>query len=173
MRKFNTPLVVVLGALCTFLLINAFVTSDRHYAYIDNNKVFSEFKLTDEYTIKLNKIQEERSAVLDSMELRVQQKRAAISQESSEVEVLQLRKEIMELENTRKRFEEQNQILTAQYDDIIWKQLNSYIKSYGDEKGFDMILGVSGQGNLMYANGSLDVSQEVLQYVNDKYDGKN
>ena len=50
---------------------------------------------------------------------------------------------------------------------------NQYIKDYGIQNNYILIFGVSGQGNIMYANDGLDATEEVIEYVNKRYQGKN
>jgi outer membrane protein len=53
-----------------------------------------------------------------------------------------------------------------------WTEINKYIMEYGKENKFDMIHGVSGEGNLMYADEKLNVTDQVIEYMNNKYDGE-
>ncbi|WP_160289473.1 OmpH family outer membrane protein [Psychroserpens mesophilus] len=55
----------------------------------------------------------------------------------------------------------------------IWSRLNAYIKDYGKQKEVKIIFGISGNGNIMYADETnLDVTEELLKYINDRYEGK-
>lgn len=173
MKNLKVPILwVMLIGLVIYNGINAFVVVDQHYTYVENETLFSEFELTRVYEIKLDKIKQERQSVLDSLELRIRTEQTVLSENSDETEILAYKQMVLEYEAANQRFEQQNQSLMAQYDDIIWKQLNAYVTSYGEEKGYQMILGVSGKGNVMYANGSLNVTEELIDYVNEKYEGE-
>lgn len=173
MKKFQAPLVGgLLLALCAYTILNAFVIVDKGYAYIETETLFNGFKLTGEYKAKLQEIQEQRTEVLDSMEVSIRKEQTQLSEESTEMEINAYNEKLVNYQEAAARFEEQNQVLAEQYDQIIWKQLNAYIKEYGDEGSNDIILGVSGQGNVMYANEGLNLTEEVLDYINRKYDGE-
>jgi outer membrane protein len=51
-------------------------------------------------------------------------------------------------------------------------QVNEYIKEYGDKNGYDMIIGTTSSGNLLYATPKLDKSEELLHAINLLYRGK-
>ncbi|HYG53227.1 MAG TPA: OmpH family outer membrane protein, partial [Flavobacteriales bacterium] len=79
------------------------------------------------------------------------------------------RKQYMEL---MKVYDEENQKVNADYDAQIIKQMNIYIKEYGDANGYDMIFGSLGNGTVMQAQASMDVTEPVIKYINKKYAGK-
>ena len=51
-------------------------------------------------------------------------------------------------------------------------QMNVFIKTYGKENHYKMILSTSQYGNIAYADESLDLTQEVLSALNKKYKGE-
>jgi outer membrane protein len=55
--------------------------------------------------------------------------------------------------------------------DII-AQVNVYLKKYGEQHGYKIILAATDYGNLAYADPGLDITNEVLQGLNAEYTGK-
>jgi len=161
----------MLIGLLSYAIVNSFVLVDQSYVYVQNDRVFHEFKLTVEYQSKLEKIRQQRAAVLDSTETRIRQEQVKLSKDSPAEELQAYQHKLMEYEAMGKRFEDQNNKLSAQYDAIIWKQLDAYIKEYGDAKGYDIILGTNGTGNVVYASEALDATEELIEFINTKYDG--
>jgi len=49
--------------------------------------------------------------------------------------------------------------------------INDYIKEYGKKKGYKIIFGASGGGNIMYASEGADLTQDVLKGLNADYEG--
>jgi outer membrane protein len=45
------------------------------------------------------------------------------------------------------------------------------MQDYGKKHGYDFIYGAQGSGNLMYANGQKNITDEVLKYINERYQG--
>lgn len=65
-----------------------------------------------------------------------------------------------------------NDYLRDQVSQQVWNRLNVYIKEYGLKNDFTYIFGTQGGGNVMYAKEALDVTEELLEYVNAKYEGE-
>ena len=58
------------------------------------------------------------------------------------------------------------------YSEKVWTQLNSYLQDYGSENGYDVIIGMKGDGNVMYASEAANITKDVIEYVNKKYQGE-
>lgn len=50
-------------------------------------------------------------------------------------------------------------------------QINSLIEEYGEKHGYDVILGSTLQGNILYGKKSRDITDEVLAELNNAYRG--
>lgn len=85
-----------------------------------------------------------------------------------------------ELIRTKQRqFTEYQQAIQtqAQQDDAkmtgdVITQVNTYLKKYGEERGYKIIIAATEYGNLAYADESLDITDEVLEGLNAAYAGK-
>jgi outer membrane protein len=66
-----------------------------------------------------------------------------------------------------KSIAEQEKLLQAAYS-----QINSFTKEYAQENDFDIILGTTDEGNVMYGKDGLDITNAVLEALNKKYKGK-
>lgn len=51
-------------------------------------------------------------------------------------------------------------------------QVNTYLKTYGEQHGYTIILAATEYGNLAYADEKLDITEEVLEGLNNQYAGK-
>lgn len=68
-----------------------------------------------------------------------------------------------------------NQILQALDEENnmkIWNRLNPLIDSFAIHKGYDLIIGANGMGTVLYMSGHVDVTDELLEYVNNQYENK-
>ncbi len=70
--------------------------------------------------------------------------------------------------SVEKQLQQEDQKIT----DAVLKQVNSFIEQYGQEKGYDMILGTTNSGSLLYAKDKLDITEEVLDALNNYYMGR-
>lgn len=71
-----------------------------------------------------------------------------------------------------KKFSEYNEIQSKKHMDKILKEVNLYVKDYGDSHGYDYIYGAVGDGSLMYANDKEDLTETILKYVNSRYESR-
>ena len=60
---------------------------------------------------------------------------------------------------------EQEQVMNRQ----IINSIMEYLKEYNEEYQYQYILGTSFGGNILYANDSLDITNDVLRGLNEKY----
>ncbi|MCG8319721.1 MAG: hypothetical protein MI921_09480 [Cytophagales bacterium] len=61
--------------------------------------------------------------------------------------------------------------MSNQYTMEIWKQINQYISDYGHANDLNFIYGATGSGNLMFARDAYDITEEVIEYCNKRYEG--
>lgn len=62
--------------------------------------------------------------------------------------------------------------IATDFSTKVWKQLNSYVEEYGAENDYDVIIGMQGNGNVMYAKEGVNITDDVIVYANNKYNGK-
>jgi outer membrane protein len=145
--------------------------SEQSTAYIEVAKVYDSFKMKKELEAKFTNVEQYRKSVLDSLELELQLMATTYEQTKSEdVKTSYLVKK-QEYLGKKKQFEEDNAMVSQQYTEEIFQQLNQYITEYGKEHGYQYIFGAEGSGSLMYANDSENITEEITSYVNEKYSG--
>ena len=140
----------------------------KRVAYVKTAIVFNDFKMKKALEAEYKKVENLRKVQLDSMMLILNM----IHKEKDfkgKNEFLDYKTQ--EYKAKQQEFEESNIALTEKYNEQIWNQLNQYIKDYGDKNSYDFIYGSSGDGNLMYAADRNDITQDVTNYVNVKYEG--
>ncbi|MCD9610965.1 OmpH family outer membrane protein [Tenacibaculum maritimum] len=158
-------------------LIVGFIYSEKEegdkVVYVDNIKIFKEFNMTKE----LGKANEERyrpelkrfdSLVKEITELETLLKgKKKISKKDKE-EYQELRKEVLLQE---KELQDIKMSVKDHINKKVWERLNMYIKEYGKKENVELILGAQGQGNIMYGDSIRDITEEVIEFSNYKYEG--
>jgi Skp family chaperone for outer membrane proteins len=142
------------------------------FAYIECMKVFDGFKLKKELEAELIRISSARQISIDTLKnvitkLQVQSenvKTMTDGQSKILAEINMYKGKIRELETV-------NSNLADEYDTRIWKQLNQYIQDYADKYGYDIIFGAKGDATIMAAKIKFNKTKEIIEYVNNKYDG--
>lgn len=152
-------LVVWMIGLTTYLV---YVSQSKPSAYVNLNQVYKEFALTQELTEKYEFVKINRTSRLDSLEVEILKLDKSSDQYADFVNLYGAQ---------QKAFSQEIDRLGLQYDDQIWKQINEYVEQFGSTSGYDLILGIKGEGNVMYGTQELNVTEEVLNYINRKYAG--
>jgi outer membrane protein len=167
-------LYLTIGSIALGLTIVAYFSFNRKASmpYVNISEIYNDFEMKKELEKQLENVQQKRSFFLDS--LAVQIKAMIPSVESGNNPGLRLKLEQSQREYMlhQKQFEEDNAGAAQKYQEQIWKQLNQYVTDYGDDRGFDYILGADGTGSVMYARKANNITDDVKQYINSRYKGK-
>lgn len=146
---------------------------NKNLAFVELQSVFNEFEMTKQYKGKLETVLNARKSIADSLQLNLTAQSKMLKQVNNKndekVQNFLYEKEVY-LEKM-KQFQEDNVALKRQYDGEINKQLNQYIKEYGEKKGYRYIFGAEGSGVLMYADERNNITKEVIEYINARYKG--
>lgn len=51
----------------------------------------------------------------------------------------------------------------------VLEQINVFVEEYGQEHGYDLILGTTNAGSLLYGKEELDITEELLEALNHHY----
>ena len=51
----------------------------------------------------------------------------------------------------------------------VLNQINSFIEEYGKNHGYDLILGTTGSGSILYGEDAIDITKDLLQELNQSY----
>lgn len=141
-------------------------------AYVLIEDVFNEFDFKKELEQKYTATRNIRKKILDSLEidLSVLAGRLKLQKEVDGDQELFGRKR-MEFDKKLRQFDEENVFMSKQFDEQIIKQLNQYVADYGKEMKYDIIYGNASSGSIMYGTEELNITKEVIAYINNKYKG--
>lgn len=165
MKKYN-----LLGIINSTILI-AIVTAGVFYltskkesiAYVDNVKLFNGFNMTNDIKVIEEKKIKDKSLKLDSI-YRILQKEKNQETDQAKRLIIQLNRGQQELEQIQNNYKNN---LTQD----VWNRLNEYIGEYAKTNNIEMILGTSGNGNVMYSENQRDITDFILEFSNSKYAG--
>lgn len=141
-------------------------------AYILPGKVYQAYPPAKAYQKKMQNVKQQQRGAIDTMRQRVKALKKKLVAGEGDTKALRKRyqRQQKQLQQRVQRVKRGLQQRQQKFSDSIWKELNQHIKAFGREKGYDYIYGASGQGNLMYADSTLNVTQKVIDFVNARYD---
>jgi outer membrane protein len=157
-----------------FFLISCSETAkekEKKIVYIDNVRLYNEFDLTKELQTKITESSRAQKNNLDSLELELVSKAKKLEMTKSknviEIRDFELKRE--EFIMRKQKFEQDQEQLAADYNNQIVSQINQYVKEFGKENAYDVIIGSNGDGTVMYGKEEMDITDEVLNFINQKY----
>lgn len=147
-------------ALPLFLLaISLNSCTTKKTAYVDLYKLVNEFELQKEYSDEAKGEMNKQKTMIDSIIISEKIKNPANYEK--------IRDELYTA--LYRKSEEKNK----EIESMIWKRLNPYINDYGKENNYQFIYGANGTGTVLYADEKLNITDELIKYVNQRYHGKN
>ena len=167
MKKIHLIILYTLVITVILYLVYKHFEKDKT-VYVDNIELFSGFKMKLELEKKYKEVETVRKAILDSIYNEIKIK-IELNNISDKEQLTILKREFL---IKKEQFEKENAETMKQYNEQIWNQLNEYTKQYGDENNYDYIFGANGQGVLMYAKPIKNVTKELLEYSNKKFNGQ-
>lgn len=109
-----------------------------------------------------NKEYSSKKIYLDSLYLKLQEQ----DLEKNAKEIL-----MKEFVSKREEFDQFNQSFAVEESDKIWKRINSYTKQFAKNNGYKVVLGLENSREVLYTDESIDVTNELLFFINKKYEG--
>lgn len=156
---FLVSLLVIAGLLGAYFFTRGGENASKRTVVIDSFKVFEEFQMKKDYDKRIEKEFAADQALLDSMGFR-------FNKLKNPTEIESLKKEFVV---RKKHFDEKFQEISQKYTNEVYVRLNEYIKDFGKKHAYGIIIGSNGQGNVMYVDEAVDVTNDLVKFINEKY----
>jgi len=106
----------------------------------------------------------------------------ATIKQARKLDIEKQREELLALERTIKQQQydidrlraDATQAITAEEQKLlkgVLAQVNAFVERYAKEHAYDVVLGTTDAGSLMYGGSELDITQEVLTALNEDHEG--
>ncbi|MFT5790938.1 MAG: outer membrane protein [Saprospiraceae bacterium] len=174
MKFSNNHLMIVLITLVSITMVGTILSylNTPKIGYVQINEVYNEFRLKKELEGKLSTVQIARKGILDSLGMKIEM----LSRELTTKKDVSKRSKLDNLKHEyllkEQKLAEDNELLTGQYQEQIWNQLNQYTKEYSNKHDYDLLLGANGSGTLLGAKETIDATEDLIKFVNNRYEGK-
>ncbi|CAM1340649.1 OmpH family outer membrane protein [Tenacibaculum amylolyticum] len=171
----GTAIVALIASIVTFF----YTQESSKLVYVDVNKLLEGYKRTKEVRAQFEKKAKVLKANVDSLvtdwqkELKLYEKeRANYSKKELKLKQELLANKQQQINNYQQAVQNQIQEEDKKATQTVINDINDYVTEYGKQKGYKMIFGASGGGNIMYADKSADLTEKVLEGLNSEFDGK-
>jgi len=169
------------GVLALLLSAVAIYLSCRssELVYVDVNKLIDGYKRTKVEKAEFDKKVISLKANIDSLmsgwqnDLKIYEKeRSSLSAKELELKQQLLSNKQQQINGYQEAIQKKIQEEDKKVTQTVLNDINDFVKQYGEENGYRIILGASGGGNIMYAHESTDLTENVLKGLNAEYDKK-
>ena len=138
--------------------------------YVKNADLFKSFNGTKELEQKLEQNTAQQKAQIDSLYLDISMLREKFNA-GEQLVLSELKQKEQVWVQLNQQYNEQYQQKSQEYTNQLWEQINQYVLDFGKENDYDYIHGANGDGGLMYGSEREDLTKEIIEYVNKKYEG--
>jgi len=143
------------------------MSGQKKTAYFDYAKVHEGCDLRERLENDLEKVVSSRKSELDSLQLELSFLSNKVqANQADEIELIKfedLKNRYLTFQN---KYEEENYRLKEEYFNQIRTSINDKAKAFGEDKGLHYLFSATGDGAVMYAAESEDLTNEFLEYVN-------
>lgn len=182
MQKLSTPYLTLVLILLVLGLI-AFTTyqylTQPQIAYVRSYDLIEKYQGTIEAKVDFNKKKNDLTANVDSLKFDFEREKQKYFQEGKSLSPQQRMAREEYLNAQHARVMQYSEVADQKIQDedkammqTVLNQVNSFVEEYAKEKGYDVILGTTLSGSLLYGDKSLDVTDALLVELNNHYKGK-
>lgn len=152
--------------------------NEQKTAYVDTTKIVQEYREMKEveadFTSKSDSVRQQ----LDSVARVFQQEVQAYQAEMNSMSQAQRQEKEQELMQKQQMLQQQQQMQSNRLReesnvvmDSIVNKIKDYVKEYGKDNNYTYIFGSNESANIMYAEEGLDITQDILEKLNEEYGG--
>jgi Skp family chaperone for outer membrane proteins len=133
----------------------------KQYGYVDNIVLFNQFNMAkDLHAMGLPQLNAQKKKV-DSL--------YQLLQTQEDPKLIKEYKQRMYIQNNH--LQKMDTELKQEINIKAWERLNSYLEEFGKQQKVNLIFGIQGAGNVMYADKAFDLTQQASEFANLKYEG--
>jgi outer membrane protein len=170
-NKLSVFLIICIAGIIAYLILTH--KPERKVGYVLIKELYTGFEMKKQMEQKFVQAKQKSDKTLEGLKFELNNllKKIEAEKEKNLATIEEFKKRKENFYQTKSTLEEENAKLTQQFDEQILTQLNQYVKDYGIEQHYDLLLGNDGNGSLMFATEDLNRTKEVLEYINAKYNG--
>ncbi|MBF4485860.1 OmpH family outer membrane protein [Flavobacterium sp. CSZ] len=152
---------VLLIAIVIFYLTYTY-TQKNKTVYVDNVKLFNDFSMTKELKNSGEKEFNLKKSKVDSLYSKLQYPGLSISEKKITMQQFVQYKE---------ELEQFNQFFAAEQSTKIWARIKSYSAQFSKDRNYQLIIGSDNKQTILFADEEIDVTNDLITYLNKKYEG--
>jgi len=177
MKNLSLPLAII--ALLVSVASFFYLKTSTELVYVDVNKLMDGYKRTaivkKEYETKAATLKSNVDSLLTNWQTEIkayEKEKASMTEKVLELKQQLLANKQQQINNYQKAVQKQLGQEDQKITQTVVNDINDYIKEYGESHNYNIIFGASGGGNIMYAKDGSDLTTEILEGLNNEFEGK-
>lgn len=148
-------------------------SNDAKIAYFDIDKVYEGYQMKKDLESKVKGIEGKQQFFLDSLkyQVRAMENRLISNPGDKEGESI-LSNLYQQYSQVSKDFDESKIAVVKQYNNQVLNNIRERGKTFSEEHGWTVFLGISAKNDLTFADKGLEQTDEFLKYLNENYSGQ-
>lgn len=173
---------IILSILSIILVVVFFAYSISHQpkiGYVESDKLLANYKgmiaASEAYKSKFDIWKTNLDTLRSELEKEIskyQKEKSALSKKEDELSQKLIDTKRQQLIKYQRDIERKAGAEDKSATEAVLKKVNEYISNYGKENGYDFIIAATQSGNLVYAKGSLNLTDEILKGLNEEYESR-
>lgn len=154
--------------------------SNEKTAYVDTTTLIQEYSDMQEAEAEFTARSEQMRREMDSVARGFQQEVQAYQQEMGNMTQEQRQETESRLMQTQQRLQQQQQMRSGQLReesdaviDSIVERVKGFVREYGEENDYTYIFGSNESANILYAEEGKDITNEILEKLNEEVNQEN
>lgn len=177
-KSYLLPSIVIGVAALTLIFCLGLRTNDLNIVYVRSGDLVNNYKGMVEARERFQSSRDEKQSNIDSQAELLKQDLDTYDQERPGLSDGERTKREMEFDQRHRALkqyvQEVGQMTNDEEDEMlegVLNQVNSFVEDYAKERGYDLVLGTTRSGSIVYGIEAIDVTEEVLEALNAHYDG--
>lgn len=166
MIKKNQPLYTYIFSiifLLIFVILLFLYLNQKKIVLVHSAIVFNEFAMTKEMKQDGENEIKNRKSQIDSLYKLLQSKEIRIDKNLILNQIIEQKND---LDNFKNNYPKLN-------SEKIWNRISIYAKEFSKENGYDVLLGSETNSDVIYSDEEMNVTNDFIIYLNNKYEGFN
>lgn len=151
--------------------------NDRKVAYVDTLSLMKNYKgmqmAREEFQKKATVWQANIDTLTNEVQMAIkdyEKERNGMTKKERELTEELIRTKQQQLINYQQAIQQQSQQEDEKMTGEVLQVVNSYLKNYGEENNYQIILAATQAGNIIYAEDALNITDEVTEGLNKSYE---
>ena len=174
--KMNRHLPTVVLSVLVLATLSLHFLDQPKIAYVRSQDLIYHYEGTREAQASFDAKKQQWQANVDTLQTNFRKSQQALQVSLANYNEQEQREEQQKLQQQQQQLAQYTRAIqekAAEEDEAMMQgalnQINAYTQQYAETQGYDIVLGTTLSGNILYGKEAIDITDEVLIYLNQQY----